>query len=854
MSSLINLASYKITSEKQLSNNYNLLVDALNSNFDFTLTQVSDPIPSATIGKVKDVLAIKSGFILGYSSLADLISVPDIFNKFLSNTAQSIRLNNNLTFSLLNDAGVSNSLTVAATLPGGTAANNVTFRQLSNVGDMEEIHTVTQFTVVANSGSVNISQGYFQINALKVGTYQFPTTAPQNGQVLQAFDGNLEFKDFSMHVNLYSNEYQFENKYPLRLSLGQFSTSASGLMLKFGGEENGIGYANYGYSDNSKRLFFRVDAEEVLEIVKPRNIGNNNIAAYIQFNCGLALASSKLIDNLYNPVGALWYEAGTESLVLTTASGIRYISSQSFTGAVNTEEVKDFTLNAASTLRVDKGSTQKPAFNIGDNVGLISDSTSLKFVVNGNPAVQISDVGIESATSSSTATAKITLDDSIGINNSNRPTYSFSGANGLGIFRADTDVIGMAVKGKTILEVAEEKLNLKGNKVTNIATPTESQDAVNKEYVDNLIPLGFIAGSLPIVSSGTVSKYIQSDAKYLNGVLEIGNSANPASLKMNSGGGGVAIIKAPNTVNNIIFELPSNNLNNGILQNVSGQSRWVSIDSITGNILKADGSVSLSKGLNLTVSSTPQNPAIGRGNTGVYATTEQASKVGFSAQGQRLLEANASSRALVGIGDTFNAPFIRLYNTITNYSSIGSAQPTYAFAGESETGLGQTKVQSVSLFVNGVEKLSANVNGIDVHNNRVQAVSDPIQKTDAATKGYVDSSIKPRKEFGFLVQNLPTGWVSGSGGALILSIYDKVLIFGSAAVSLVYESATDSKLAVVPSNFYINPECQVYVDGVRINKMAKPNGIREVSYGTSGSIVLNYDLYIGAIVTIHLPG
>lgn len=849
MPSLIDLASYKIISEKQLTNNYNLLVDAVNSNFDFTLAQVSNPIPAATTGQLNDVLTIKAGFVLGYSSLTDLISVSDVFNSFLNASAQVLRLNNNLTLSLLSTGGAPNQFTIAASLPGGTSIDGVVFRQLSNVGDMQEIHTVTQFTVAANTASLSVTTGYFQINALRVGTYAFPTTTPSNNQILQAnASGNLEFRNPFTPITFDGNEYAFSTKKPLRF----LATDYPLLSIKFGSEETGFGFTD-SWADNSARIYGYILGASVFEIVKPADVSGNPVAPYVQLTGGLALAPASSIDALSNPVGGLWYDSGTEGLILTTASGRKYISSQALTASVNTEEVKDFVLQPASTFTVDAGSTVKPGLNVGSSAGLASDSNSLKVVVNGTASVQISNVGLESAVAGSTATARLILNDTIGINNPTKPTYSFSGVEGLGIFRADTDAIGMAVKGQTVLEVSEAKLNVKGSKVSNVATPTEPQDAANKDYVDARIPIGSTPGALPIVSSGTTSKYVQSDAKYLNGVLEIGSSAAPASFRMNSSSGGAAIIKAPATVNNIVFELPSNNLNNGVLQNVGGQSRWVSIDSITGNTLKADGSVNLSKGLNLTADSTPTSPAIGKGNTGVYAATESAAKIGFSAQGQRLLEANATTRALVGASDTFNAPFIRLDNTITTYSSVGnSGQPTYAFAGEAQTGLGQTQVQSVSLLVNGTAKISANANGISAHNNRVQSVSDPVQATDAATKGYVDTLVKARKELSFLVQSLPAGWTSGS--ALILSIYDKALIFNSAIGNVSFESAADNKLVVVPSNFSVNPDCQVYVDNSRLVKMAKSTGVREVSYGTAGSIVLNYNLAVGNVVTIHLPG
>jgi len=849
MPSLIDLASYKIISEKQLTDNYNLLVDAVNSNFDFTLAQVSNPIPAATTGQVNNVLTIKAGFVLGYSSLTDLISVSDVFSSFLNASAQVLRLNNNLTLSLLSTGGAPNQFTIAASLPGGASIDGVVFRQLSNVGDMQEIHTVTQFTVAANTASLSVATGYFQINALRVGTYAFPTTTPINNQILQANNsGNLEFRNPFIPVTFDGDEYGFSANKPVRFSAVEYPD----LNIKLGADETGIGFTD-SWADGSVRAYVYISGSQALQIVKPADVSGNPVAPYVQLTSGLALAPASSIDALSNPIGGLWYDSGTEGLILTTASGRKYISSQALTASVNTEEVKDFVLQPASTFTVDSGSTVKPGLNVGSSAGLASDSSGLKVVVHGSAAVQISSVGLESAVAGSTATARLILNDTIGINNPTKPTYSFSGVEGLGIFRADTDAIGMAVKGQTVLEISEAKLNVKGSKVSNVATPTEPQDAANKDYVDARIPIGSTPGALPIVSSGATSKYVQSDAKYLNGVLEIGSSAAPASFRMNSSSGGAAIIKAPATVNNIVFELPSNNLNNGVLQNVGGQSRWVSVDSITGNTLKADGSVNLSKGLNLTTDSTPASPAIGKGNTGVYAATEAAAKIGFSAQGQRLLEANATTRALVGASDTFNAPLIRLDNTITNYSSVGnSGQPTYAFAGEPQTGLGQTQVQSVSLLVNGTAKISANANGISAHNNRVQAVSDPVQATDAATKGYVDTLVKARKELSFLVQSLPAGWAAGS--ALILSIYDKALIFNSAIGNVSFESAADNKLVVVPSNFSVNPDCQVYVDNSRLVKMAKSSGVREVSYGTAGSIVLNYNLAVGNVVTIHLPG
>ena len=847
MASLIDLGSYKIISEKQLIDNYNLLVDALNSNFDFTLDQVASPIPDPALGTVNDVLTIKPGFTLGYESLNTLINVQSVFSAFLATGPQQLRLDNNLTIGLLASSQMANEYVIAATLPGGTVQDKVVFKQLSGIGDMQELHTVKQFQVTANNASLTVSTGYFQVNALQVATYQLPTNAPTVNQILQAnASGNLEFQTPFQPVTFDGSQYAFATKKPLAF----LDVSYPAYNIQFNGS-TGIGYTS-GWTDNSARLYFDIAGQPVMQLVKPEDVLGNSVKPYVQMAGALALASSSNIDPLSNPIGGLWYDPGIEGLVVNTASGRKYISSQSLAASVNTEESKDFVLQPASTLSVDAGTEQKPALNIG-TAGLTSDNSSLKIIVQNTAIAQISSEGLASANALATGTAKVVLTDSVGINNPAKPTYAFSGSEGLGVFRSNTDALAVAVKGQAVIEFSEAKVNVKGSQVSNVGAPVEPADAANKEYVDARIPIGTTPGALPIVSSGSTSKYVQSDAKYLNGTLEIGSSSAPASFRMNSSSGGAAIIKAPSTVNNVVFELPSNSLNNGVLQSVNGRTQWVDINSLTTNVLKADGTVQLSKGLNTSSDSAPANPLIGKSGTGMYASTESSVKVGFSASGKRLLEANASTDALVGATDSFNAPYIRLSNTISNYSSVlSTGVPTYAFAGESQTGVGQTQVQSVSLIVNGAAKLSAGTNGLSAHNNRVIAVADPVQSSDVATKNYVDTMVKPRKELSFLVQSLPVGWSVGS--AIILSIYDKALIFSSATGVLTYESASDNKLVVVPSDFSTNPDCQVYVDNLRLVKMAKTSGVREVTYGTPRSIILNYNLSVGQVVTIHLPG
>jgi hypothetical protein len=40
---------------------------------------------------------------------------------------------------------------------------------------------------------------------------------------------------------------------------------------------------------------------------------------------------------------------------------------------------------------------------------------------------------------------------------------------------------------------------------------------------------------------------------------------------------------------------------------------------------------------------------------------------------------------------------------------------------------------------------------------------------------------------------------------------------------------------------------------MRLVKMASASGVRQVTYATSKSILINYNLAVGNIITIHLP-
>lgn len=97
---------------------------------------------------------------------------------------------------------------------------------------------------------------------------------------------------------------------------------------------------------------------------------------------------------------------------------------------------------------------------------------------------------------------------------------------------------------------------------------------------------------------------------------------------------------------------------------------------------------------------------------------------------------------------------------------------------------------------------------------------------------------------------MPAGWSSGS--ALILSLFDKALIYQSASATLTYESEADPAKVLVASNFNTNPKCQVFVENNRLVKKAKASGVRQIAYLSDRSLLLNYNVAVGDVITVQL--
>lgn len=848
--SLIKLRQFQTISEKAFLESYNALTVAADTNFDYLLNNVVNPLPDTTNAAVNSVLtlvSVNSNKVLAYQDPNALVNAQVIFNAFLNaNSTLTANKEFELLLNSLNSSFAKFTVSARTRFGTGTIKNYVAVNQISNDGDLTETHVMNSFTLTANTVALTSTATPIQVNSLRVGDYAFPATSGSIGQVLRVAANNvLQFATVQEPILATTTQYTLAETKPLILQGNNnipvigFNDNNSGIFVT----------ATTGLSDSYWTLKF--NNAEIFSAITPAAVafGAPN-APYLSVKAPLVLPSSQNIANNNSYEGSIWYDALNKAITLVTATGPLSIKGQVITAAVNTEEVKTFTLQPDAALALGGGNDTNPALKIG-TTGISSASGDMHFTVGNTTAFKATPNGLESA-AGATGAAKINLSSNLGINNPANPTYSFSGANKLGLYRAGTDSLGVAVKGNPVAEFKDTGLDVKNTRVTNVAPPTDNKDAVNKEYVDSIVPTGTSPGAVPTVDS--TGKYVQSTLRYANNKLEIGNNNANAAISLKTAGGGSLTLKAGGSNQHIDFTLPSNTLANGLLQiDAARNTAWVDKDTLIQGLLKTDGSVTMSSGVKVNTSTSKENLLIGVGNLGFYATSGNMPKLGIAAENKNMLEIDVRNKTLTGIDSTFNAPFIRLDSSLSSYTALGenaSAAPTYAFAGEPTTGIGQTTIHGVSMLVMGTAKLTANETGLLAHNNRIQNVSMPVANSDAATKEYVDKTLKLPVEISFRVTALPVGYTSTD--AIILSLYDKAIIANSSAQVMPYEGSTDPASVLIPSNFSTNPKCQCYINNNRLVKMAAASGIRQVNYLTNRSLLINYSIAVGDIITVQI--
>jgi hypothetical protein len=840
--SLISLAGYKTLSDKKLLEAFNEALVAADANFVYTLDQVASPVPSL-IGVPEDyVLTVNQSNALEYKDVSSVIDLQTAFNSYLSKTAK-IGLTSNLEFSLAKASFPFAEFSITGRNPANTGPvnNYVTVSQTSNSGQLDEDHSVGLFTVTANSAKLTSTLGYVELNKLQVGNYKFPNAAGTAGQVLTLGASNtLEF------VTLNSDLVDAGDKYTLSKDSPLFFEGKSNYNpnITFKDSNSGLGVFD---DSNSSELFFKLDSSKLLSLKKPTVSQNNPADPYIKLEGPTVLPdfASKTSGNSYP--GSIWYDQNTKSLVLVSDAGSTFIQGQATAASVNTVEAKTFTMNPNASFALGSGSVAAPSLSVGD-VGVTGADKNFTLVFDGSAKVKITQTSIEAAQASNGA-AKVLLDSAIGINNPANPPYTFAGATQLGLFRSGVNAVGVAVQGTCVSEFTSNGLDLKSKKIFNIGTPTAPSDVTTKSYVDDKLPSGSVAGAVPIYSVAG-QKYVQSEIRYASGVLDVGG-ASTGVVRLKNTSGGTTSLRTASGVQNLTFTLPSSNLNNGLLSvNAQGNMYWESRNTVIDGLLKTDGSVPMTSGLNLKGAYTASNVMIGSDGTGLYASSGLNAKLGFASDGLRLAELDAVSETLKGKSDTLNAPVVRLNSSIQAYSaSADSGLPTYAFAGSATTGVGQLAADTVSLFAAGDTKLSVSSEGVTVHGSSIKNLANPVAAQDAATKAYVDNAVVAPVELSFRVTSLPSGW--SPGNALTLSIADKALVYVNTYAYIDFLPNPFPENVVVPENFETSVKCQCYVENFRLIKVPK-NGIRQAARLNGSALILNYNVAVNDIITVQL--
>jgi hypothetical protein len=848
--SLTPLTNYKTLSDKRLLESFNEAMTIADANFAYTLGQVASPVPSLTGVAQNSVIAVGqngSNNILEYANPNDLINLQTVFSSYLDQNSK-INITDNLEFSVNSlIAPFSNfSITSRGSSGAGAINNYMRLTQLSNSGELSETHVVSAFSLTSDSISLTTNTGFIELNKLQVGNYKFPNAAGTSGQVLRLAAANtLEFATIANEITAQTDNYVLSQNKPLLLS-GKGNSDVSLALYDL---NSGIGASAQSASGNQE-VFFKFNNSRLLSMTKPANpIAGSASAPYLKIEGPLALPNSSGITTQTSHEGSVWYDSVNKSLVLVTDQGKLNIKAQSgsVAAAVNTEEAKSFNFNPASSIVLGSGSNNAPALKVG-NIGFAADSQNLNVVFGTAPVIKVSSTAIESSVQANGA-AKVVFDNALGLNNPLNPTYTFSGASQLGMYRSAANAIGIAVQGQCVSEFASNGLDLKNKKIFNVGTPTGMFEAANKAYVDGKIPTGSVANSIATYNTAS-GRYLQSDAKYSSGVLEIGSGSAVGSLLLKTTSGGSVSLRAPTGSQNLVFLLPTSSVTNGILRvNSTGQMYWDTLSTVTSGLLKADGSVQVTDTLTFNNDFTASKPMLSANSAGMYAA---ANIVGFSANGNKIIELNGQNNTLTGAATTFNAPYVRLNSTINSYAANPSIiQPTYSFAGNNTTGIGQVASNEVTVVLNNAAKLTVKSGEVSVHSSKIINLAAPTANSDAATKEYVDNKYKSILEIAFRITQLPAGW--SNGNSIILSIVDKALVYQSAIANLISEPATYSSSIVIPSDFNTNSNCECFVENFRLVKMAKASGVRQVSYLTSGSLLLNYNVAVDNVITVRIP-
>lgn len=833
--SLTPLTNYKTLSDKRLLESFNDALGVMDANFNYTLGQVTSPVPGFSGIPENFVLAVgetNSSKTLQYKNVNNLVNLQTTFDSYTA-VQNKLNLGKELEFSLTGAALPFSKFSITGRGSAGNGNINHYFSllQTSTAGELNETHVVGSFAVTANSFNLTANVGHVSVNKLKVGNYTFPITAGTKGQILTlGNDDSLEFANNQSNVIESSDRYTLQNSKPLVLSSLRLFNLNSGIDTTITGGIN-------------TEVFFRFNNNRLLTFTAPQNPAPGTPStAYVKVDGPLVLPAATGINSASSYEGSVWYDSSERQLVVMSATGPLYFKDPSANAIVNTDQAKAYNFNNSASINLGSGSAATPSFKVGA-AGLFGNSESLNLSFNGNSAVRISKTHIEGATEPNGG-AKVVLDSQLGMGNPQAPAYTFSGANQLGLYRSSVNGVGVAVQGNCVSEFVATGIDLKNKKISNAADPEFSTDVVNKRYVDGKLPTGSTSNSFPIYSS-TAAKYVESSVKYVNGNIEVGTNLSPGGLTLKNSTSGSVTLKPGTGTQNTTLTFPSTITADGILRvNNQGQLYWGTKASIVEGLLKADGSIQLEAGLNVGKPTDETDLALYTGTTGIYIQEGLGSKIGFANNGQKLFEVDSEESALMGVAAGADSFYIKLTDS-------GQTQPIYGFTSNKNSGLGLT-TNGLALIVDNAEKLTLTENNLNVNGLAIKNVANPSVAQDVATKAYVDNLTKEPVELSFQIVTLPGGWTTGN--PVMLALSPPALIFDSTYAYLEYLPNPLPSNIIVPENFQNNIKCQCYVENARLLKVPKDDSIPQVSRINNGALWIKYNIAVGQIITLQLPG
>jgi len=460
-----------------------------------------------------------------------------------------------------------------------------------------------------------------------------------------------------------------------RLNLGLYGAPYS-ISIQYKSAQGFVGINNINPN-------YQLDINGTVNTSGITTINNNTISTStatgaLVVSGGVGIVGSIYSGNHYQNGNQVISIAGTN---VSTSSGIlSVVSNPTFSGILTVA-------NTTNAVNVATGSIVTSG-----GVGVGGNLYASNIYQNGNQVASIAGTNVSTSNGILSVVNNPSFSGIVTINNTNFATSTITGA---------LQILGGIMVNSASL--FNSTINMNSNKITNLATPTNAQDAVNKSYVDTATAsLSGSSGNFSsiIVTGTTQSISTGTGSVQIYGGLGIGgniySSGNINSNNIFQNGNQVFSIAGTNTSSS-----------NGIVSVISNPSfsGIVTITNATSSNNTASGSLIIAGGVGISGS-------IYSGNQ--YQNGNQVISIAGT-------NTSTSNGILSVISNPSFSGIVTINNTNSAISTVTGALQV----------LGGIMVNSTSLFNN----------TLSMNSNKIISLSTPTNPQDAANKSYVDTSI-----------------------------------------------------------------------------------------------------------------